>query len=186
MPSDFATAQSSILGDKPTSVKPLSEKSIAGYALIRDVYGYPALILRVDMPRDIYEQGRTAIYYFILYIVLIGIIFTATIVILLDKTFLSRIARLSFDVRNIGLSGDVLTRIPVAGNDEISSLGGTINNMLDRIDQSVTERKHAEEALQKAHAELETKVIERTAELKTRNAEMERFIYTVSHDREHH
>ncbi len=59
MPSDFAAAQSSILGENPTLVKPLSEKSIAGYALVRDVYGDPALILRIDMPRDIYQQGQS-------------------------------------------------------------------------------------------------------------------------------
>ena len=67
MPSDFAIAQSSILGETPTFVKPLSEKSIAGSALVRDVYGDPALILRIDMPRDIYQQGRATIYYFALF-----------------------------------------------------------------------------------------------------------------------
>ncbi len=66
-------------------------------------------------------------------------------------------------------------RIPVAGKDEISSLAGIINNMLDRIDQS-------EKELQKAKDELDIRVKERTAELETRNAEMERFIYTVSHE----
>ena len=66
-------------------------------------------------------------------------------------------------------------RIPVAGKDEISSLAGIINNMLDRIDQS-------EKELQKAKDELDIRVKERTVELETRNAEMERFIYTVSHE----
>jgi PAS domain S-box-containing protein len=46
----------------------------------------------------------------------------------------------------------------------------------------ITDQKHAEEALHKAHDELELKVKERTYELETRNAEMERFVYTVSHD----
>ena len=151
MTSDFAAAQSSVLGENPTLVKPLSEKSIAGYALIRDVYGGPALILRVDMPRDIYQQGRTTIYYFALFIVLIGLIFAATMVFLLDKTFLSKIARLSLDVRNIGLSGDVSTRIPIAGKDEISSLAGIINNMLGRIDQSEGELRRSKEHLTSLH-----------------------------------
>jgi signal transduction histidine kinase len=175
VPSDFAAAQSSISGENPTFVESLSEKSIAGYALIKDVYGDPALILRIDMPRDIYQQGRATIYYFASYVLLIGLIFAAAIVLLLDKTFLSKMARLSLDVRNIGLSGDVSMRIPVAGKDEISSLAGIINNMLVRIDQS-------EKELQKANDKLDIRVRERTAELETRNAEMERFIYTVSHE----
>ncbi|MGD0953867.1 MAG: ATP-binding protein [Methanotrichaceae archaeon] len=93
----------------------------------------------------------------------------------MEKTFLSRIARLILDVRNIGLSGDVSMRIPISGYDEISSLSCNINDMLDKIDQS-------DQELRKAHDELEMRVKERTEELAGRNIEMERFIYTVSHD----
>jgi two-component system, chemotaxis family, sensor kinase Cph1 len=46
----------------------------------------------------------------------------------------------------------------------------------------ITDRKRAEEALKKAHAELELRVQERTSELEAKNLELERFIYTVSHD----
>jgi signal transduction histidine kinase len=48
--------------------------------------------------------------------------------------------------------------------------------------QDVTDIKLAAEALQKAHDELELRVQERTSELEAKNLEMERFIYTVSHD----
>ncbi len=182
MSSDFAAAQSSILKGKPVLVNPLSESSIAGYALIKDIYGDPSLILRVDLPRDIYRQGRSAVYYFSIYILLIGLIFAIVILFLLEKTFLSKIARLILDVRNIDLSGEVSKRIPVAGKDELSRLSCNINDMLDKIDQSITERKRAEEALRKAHDELEMRVKERTEELARKNIEMERFVYTVSHD----
>jgi len=43
-------------------------------------------------------------------------------------------------------------------------------------------RKQAEASLQKAHDELDQRVKERTTELESRNAEMERFVYTVSHE----
>jgi len=175
MSSDFVAAQSSILKEKTVLVNPLSENSIAGYALVRDVYGDPAQILRVDLPRDIYSQGKSTIYYFFIYILLIGLIFAILILFLLDKTFLSKIARLILDVHNIGLRGDFSMRIPVAGKDELSSLSCHINDMLDKIDQSDRE-------LRKAHDELEMRIKERTEELARRNTEMERFIYTVSHD----
>jgi signal transduction histidine kinase len=46
----------------------------------------------------------------------------------------------------------------------------------------IQEREKAEEALNFARDELELRVKERTAELQFKNAEMERFVYTVSHD----
>lgn len=175
MSSDFVAAQSSILSGKTVLVNPVSENSIAGYALVKDIYGDPALILRIYLPREIYSQGRSAIYYFSIYILLIGLIFAIVVLLLLEKTFLSRIAQLILDVHNIGLSGDVSMRIPVVGKDELSSLSCNINDMLDKIDQSDRE-------LRKAHDELEIRVKERTEELAGRNTEMERFIYAVSHD----
>jgi len=50
------------------------------------------------------------------------------------------------------------------------------------IVQNITERKWAAEEVKKARDELEIRVRERTAELEAKNAEMERFIYTVSHE----
>lgn len=151
MSSDFAAVRSSILNGKPVLVNPLSENSIAGYALIKDIYGDPALILRVDLQRDIYRQGQSAVYYFSIYILLIGLIFAIVILFLLDKTFLSRIGSLVLDVRNIGLSGDVSMRIPVAGKDELSSLSCNINEMLDKIYQSEVELKRSKERLASLH-----------------------------------
>lgn len=61
--------------------------------------------------------------------------------------------------------------------DRVGKLVGSIESIRD-----ITERKLAEEAIHKARDELELRVKERTAELEAKNAEMERFIYTVSHD----
>ncbi|VVB64651.1 Methanogenesis regulatory histidine kinase FilI [uncultured archaeon] len=58
---------------------------------------------------------------------------------------------------------------------------GNIVGAIESI-RNITERRRAEEALRKAHDELERRVKERTAELESRNAEMERFVYTVSHE----
>lgn len=58
------------------------------------------------------------------------------------------------------------------------------NNIIEyqSIGEDITEQKKMEDELRKARDELEAKVKKRTEELERYNTEMERFVYTVSHD----
>jgi len=44
LPSDFAAVQSALLHGTPTIIQPLGTDVIAGYSLVRDIYGKPALL----------------------------------------------------------------------------------------------------------------------------------------------
>jgi signal transduction histidine kinase len=96
-------------------------------------------------------------------------------------------------------SGNLDQVIPVHSNDEIGQLTQAFNRMTAslknvtaskaELESEMAERKRAEEALKRAHDELDVRVQERTAELSatiTRleqlNREMEEFAFIASHD----
>jgi sensor domain CHASE-containing protein/class 3 adenylate cyclase len=144
-PSELTTKQAAII------IRPLSADVIAGYTLLRDIYGKPALLLRADIPREIYKQGQVSLNYLILSLLGVGIVFSIGTLLLLEKTVLSRLANLSTNVEYIGTSTDLSLRVFVTGNDELTSLGNTINSMLEALESSSkklkAERERAERLL---------------------------------------
>ncbi|MFP5211952.1 MAG: methyl-accepting chemotaxis protein [Acidobacteriota bacterium] len=76
---DFQTAQAALAKDETIFVNPLGEETIAGYTLIKDVYGKPALLMKITLERGIYKQGQTGMFYFTLALLGVGVIFALVI-----------------------------------------------------------------------------------------------------------
>ncbi|MUL35154.1 EAL domain-containing protein [Gloeocapsopsis dulcis] len=127
-------------------VRPSDEQTVAGYTLIEDVYGKPALLLRVDTPRLIYQQGQASTRYILSSLLIVGVMFVVATLLLIEKLILSRLSRLSAAVEGIGRSGDLAARVfSMSGQDELSSLAGTINDMLEALKHSIEEQRQSEE-----------------------------------------
>ncbi|MBN1886649.1 MAG: GAF domain-containing protein [Thermoflexales bacterium] len=84
LPADFRSARFSLLGDEPIVRSP-DEQSLAAYAMLLDIYGQPGLIVRVDSPRLIYAQGVTAVRFFMVSIVMIGVVFSVVVGLFLER-----------------------------------------------------------------------------------------------------
>jgi PAS domain S-box-containing protein len=142
MPADFQAVRASWSEKVPIQVHPLNEQTMAGYAVLPDIYGKPALLLRVDISRDIYKQGQSSQRYLMLSVLVVGLIFGGITLLLLEQLVLSRLTRLSADVKQVATSGDPSQQVLVTGQDELSTLASNINKMLEALDQA----RHQEHA----------------------------------------
>ena len=112
-------------------IQPLDRDTIAGYALISDIYGKESLILGIKDPRSIYQQGLTTTFRFIGIILITGLVFGLMVMFLLDRLVLSRMGALILQVHGIGNKTRVSNRVEIGGDDEFSGLAGEINRMLE-------------------------------------------------------
>jgi PAS domain S-box-containing protein len=145
LPADFEEARSHLSEARAAYVNPLSERLLGGYTLLNDIYGKPALILRAEMPRVIYQQGLLSQLYFMGALLLAEIIFAGVILLLLEKSVISRLSSLNDSVRSVANSGDVSSRVYCEGRDEIADMGEAINRMLGSLQLSQKQKQHAEE-----------------------------------------
>jgi len=128
-----------------TFVQPLSNDAIAGYALLKDVFNRDALVLRVDTPRDIYQQGKNNAIYFSIIIILFAISTLIVLLFILDRRILLRVGNIVESVNRLGSSADLSIRLPVTGKDELAKLSSTINGMLESLQETQRGLKESEE-----------------------------------------
>lgn len=142
---DFQVAERALIRGATTFVQPLNEDIMAGYTMLKDMEEKPALLLRVELPREIYHKGQASVGYLVWSLLLVGLVFSVTTFLLLEKLVLSRLARLSTDVSRIGASGDLRSRVLIPGNDELSYLASAINWMLNQLNSSQVALQKSEE-----------------------------------------
>ena len=142
-------------------VQRLNEQTIAGSVVLRDINDQPAIVLRIESPRTIYQQGLGTTSYLAGAILVVGLVFGIVTLLLLEKLVLSRLARLNQEVGRIGIGGDLSQRIAVINRDEISGLAISLNAMLDQLERYQTERQQTaidlEEAKEAAEAASQAK-----------------------------
>jgi len=129
-----------------TTVRPLNEQSIAGYEVLKNIYGQPAYVLRVDLPRGFYRQSQASLRQFMVSLLVTGVVLCLTTLLLLHRLVLSRVGRVGSAVATIGRTGDLSLRVPAEGKDELAGLGASINDMVQALGHAAEQRwKHEQE-----------------------------------------
>ncbi|MDD1653957.1 MAG: HAMP domain-containing protein [Methanomicrobiales archaeon] len=133
-------------GKEGVVIQPLPENTIAGYKVLRDLYGAPALVVRTDMPRTIYSQGVATLQFFVLCFVALVIVFGIVFFYFLERSVLSPLSRLSQDVAEIGMTRNLAARLPPGeGDDELTHLAENINSTLAALERAQLQIQRSEE-----------------------------------------
>jgi PAS domain S-box-containing protein len=137
LPPDFRFVEGLLeSGQQSISVRPLNEVSVAGYALIHDIHHRAALLLRVEMPRAVFQRGITSLQYLLVTLCIASLVFGLTNLLLLHRAVLAPLTHLSTEVRRIRKQKNLSERVVVEGRDEIARLGRAVNHMLDVLQAS--------------------------------------------------
>ncbi len=142
LPPEFADARTYLTSPAGMYVKTVNDDYVAGYTMLEDIYGQPALILRVLGPRIITQQAQHVLNYFIVMLIAAGLVFGTVILALLEWSVLTRLASISNVVKKIAQQKDLSIRLAVSGHDELTELTENINNMLGSLEKAQTRLKY--------------------------------------------
>ncbi|HLE49425.1 MAG TPA: CHASE4 domain-containing protein [Patescibacteria group bacterium] len=121
------------------------EEHIRGYKIIKDLNGNPALLMRVEIARDIYRQGLTTINYFLFFVIAIGVAVTVISVLFLTVTIIKPIRTLISATNRIS-EGNFDQRIETKSKDEIGKLATTFNSMTEKLQKTFKELEETKES----------------------------------------
>ena len=145
VPDKVRTSEPTAEDGVPTYVQALNSDTVAGYGVLDDISGEPALVLGIELPRDIHHQGQVTLLYLICAIAATAITIGIAGNYAVERSMLLRLLRLSNGVVKVRTTGDLSQRVDVTGNnDELTSLEMSINSMLASLDKAQKELRESE------------------------------------------
>ncbi|MFC1981589.1 CHASE4 domain-containing protein [Chloroflexota bacterium] len=145
LPAGFWEELGASSDEKSIIVQPLDETTVAGYAPIRDIYNNTILVLRVDLPRDIYHQGLNSST--LLWVVIVALVACSfiSLVLIFDRQVLRRLAHIDAYVTGVDMEKGLLTsQLSINGHDELARLSVSINDMLGRLNEEKNKLQEGE------------------------------------------
>uniref|UniRef100_B8HP72 Diguanylate cyclase/phosphodiesterase with extracellular sensor n=1 Tax=Cyanothece sp. (strain PCC 7425 / ATCC 29141) TaxID=395961 RepID=B8HP72_CYAP4 len=145
LPEEVRRIQTSLTPAHPIVVRPLSETLVAGYGLIMDIYEQPGLLLQINLPRSVHQQGELSLRVFLGVLLLTGLVCTIATWLLMEKLVLTRLGHLTAGVQKIQFSQNPSWRLKVIGGDELARLADGINQMLAALEASQQELQYTQQ-----------------------------------------
>lgn len=122
--------------------------NIAAYGSLHDIFEKHTLFARIEMPRDIYHYGESAVHFFSIFFGVSFAIFSLISMALLEWFVFAPLSKLNVNVDRIRHSNDDAIRIEVGGNDEFTHLGNNINQMIEGLHAMRQQKEESENRFQ--------------------------------------
>ncbi|MGH8196842.1 MAG: CHASE4 domain-containing protein [Steroidobacteraceae bacterium] len=106
------------------------------FRVFLDVYGKPIMTLRVDVPRTISEGAHTTVAYVLAFTVSAAVVVLLILLVSLDRTVLTPLARVTRHAVDIGAGDDLTTRLNLHRTDEIGMLAAEFDRMVAKVAES--------------------------------------------------
>ncbi len=101
-----------------------------------DIFGAPAVGLRIELSRDITRQGRSAREFASLLAVIAGALVLFVLLAVIQTTVVRRLTRFTDQVMAIGRTGDLSARLNLPGRDEVATLATEFDRMLAQLGEA--------------------------------------------------
>jgi PAS domain S-box-containing protein len=114
---------------------------------MNDLKGRPALVLRIDAPRNLYRLGLGGMSVLLWSVPVIALVFGALVFWGLERQVLRRLASLGEQVARVGQTGTAAAPIVLEGSDELAQLGHTFNESIAALDATQGQIRDSETLL---------------------------------------
>ncbi len=129
-----------------------SETTTQIYRSVNDVYGKPIMTVRVDVPRDITQRGRSAVTYASAYLIGGLLLLLITLVVVLNRVVLRPLVLVTRHAIAIGKDTDLTLRLNLPSRDEMGTLAVELDRMVTRLTES--RRQLVDQSFAAGHAEM--------------------------------
>ncbi len=157
IPAEARLSLSRLTGHDGTLVDVIDAKTLHASTILEDVYGKPAMLLRVSIPRDVTLQGNVSASLATGCSIAGGIFTMLAIGIVLQCRIVGPLQRMATHAIQVGKHDDLRARLKFARTDEIGTLAGAFDSMVQSLAE--TRKKVLDSAHRAGMAEIASEVL---------------------------
>lgn len=141
----------SITPQNPIYIVPVNRDFLRVCSTFPDVSGKPALLLCAEIPREVTTKGAKALTFASLSVGVSSIVVLLALLVLLQRVVIGPVQRLTRHAVDLGQGGDLSKRLGMRRTDEIGTLSGELDRMVERLGGALEAHQQAREAAEVAN-----------------------------------